>query len=325
MPLVHSEYNPPFWQKSGHLSTIYAGLLRKVPEVIQERERITLTDGDFLDLDWTYSNSEKRTLVIVLHGLEGSAQRPYITGSAKVFLSAGWDTCAVNFRGCSGSPNTRFRSYHSGATEDLVEIVEHVISLNRYDTIFIKGFSLGGNLTLKYLGEGNPIPKQIKAAVAISVPCDLTDSCEMLMSPKNVLYAKRFKKHLLAKLRQKQEMFPDLVVEKDIRHIITLKDFDNFYTSKAHNFMDANDYYQKCSARQFLPNIQIPALLINAQNDSFLGEHCFPFFEAENSKSFFLETPKYGGHVGFWGPKNITYTERRALAFFKEKIPALNL
>ncbi|MEO1484482.1 MAG: alpha/beta fold hydrolase [Bacteroidota bacterium] len=318
MPLVNSNYNPPFWQKSGHLSTIYAGLLRKVPEVIQERERITLKDGDFLDLDWTYSTPSSKTLVIVLHGLEGSAQRHYMLGSAKVFTSEGWDTCAVNFRGCSGSPNRTFRSYHSGATEDLVEILEHVVSRDRYDTIFIKGFSLGGNLTLKYVGEGNSIPKQVKGAVAVSVPCDLTDSCRMLMSSKNVLYAKRFKKHLLAKLHQKQEMFPELVAKEDIANVITLKDFDDFYTSKAHDFKDANDYYQKCSAKQFLPQIQIPSLLINAQNDSFLGVDCFPFTEAENSTSFFLETPKYGGHVGFWGPNNLTYTERRALEFFKE-------
>ncbi len=317
MPLIASTYKPPLFFRHGHLSTIYAGIVRKVNGVVQKRERITLPDGDFMDLDWSESQISTQKLVILLHGLEGDAQRHYIVGSAKLFNQNGFDACAVNYRGCSGEPNTSYRSYHSGATEDLIAVVDHILNVGQYSEIYLKGFSLGGNLTLKYLGEGNELPKEIKAAVAISVPCSLKDSCDQLLTSKNILYAKRFKKHLIAKLRQKQPQFPHLITDSDIKSIRTLKDFDDVYTSKAHNFKNAFDYYDKCSSLQFLANIKVPSLIINAKDDSFLGEACYPFKEAKTNPSLYLEVPNYGGHVGFWGKNNITYTERRALDFFQ--------
>ncbi|AEM70183.1 alpha/beta hydrolase fold protein [Allomuricauda ruestringensis DSM 13258] len=316
MPQVTSDYTPPFLFKNGHFATIYSGIIRSVNGVVQKRERLTLSDGDFLDMDWSDSQTPTQKLVVLLHGLEGDAQRPYITGSAKILNQNGYDACAVNYRGCSGEPNKMYRSYHSGATEDLIEVLDHILNTRNYSEIYLKGFSLGGNLLLKYLGEENNIPKELKGAVAVSVPCNLYDSCQQLLSPKNMLYAIRFKGNLLGKLRQKQQMFPEKISEADIKKIKTLKDFDDIYTSKAHHFKDALDYYHKCSSLQFLSNIKVPSLIINAKNDSFLGPECYPIKETTNNHSLYLETPTYGGHVGFWGKKNITYTEKRALDFF---------
>jgi len=317
MPLVASNYTPPLFFRNGHLSTIYSGIIRSVNGVVQKRERLFLSDGDFLDLDWSPSAVPSQKLVILLHGLEGDAQRPYITGSAKILNQNGFDTCAVNYRGCSGEPNKLYRSYHSGATEDLIEIIDHILETRDYPKIYLKGFSLGGNLLLKYLGEGNVIPKEIKGAVAVSVPCNLHDSCKQLLSSKNILYAQRFKKNLLDKLRQKQHLFPNLISNQDIKSIKTLKDFDDVYTSRAHHFKDALDYYEKCSSLQFLPNISVPSLIINAKDDTFLGDGCYPVEETEQNPHLHLEIPRYGGHVGFWGRNNITYTEKRALHFFE--------
>ncbi|MGX1927833.1 YheT family hydrolase [Flagellimonas sp. 2504JD4-2] len=316
MPLISSDYAPSMFFRNGHLSTIYCGLFRRVNGLSQTRERLTLADGDFLDLDWSKSNITTKKLVVLLHGLEGDAQRPYITGSAKLFNQYGFDACAVNYRGCSGEPNILYRSYHSGATEDLKEVVDHILSTKDYSEIYLNGFSLGGNLLLKYLGEGNVVPKEIKASVAVSVPCSLKDSCDQLLSNNNVLYARRFKRHLIAKLKQKQPHFPHLIPNSHIKAIKTLKDFDDIYTSKAHHFKDALDYYAKCSSHQFLPNVNVPSLIINAKNDSFLGKDCYPIAESEKNKNLFLETPQYGGHVGFWGKQNVTYTETRSLEFF---------
>jgi predicted alpha/beta-fold hydrolase len=318
MPLVASTYNPPTLFKNGHLSTIYSGMFRKVAGVTQERERISLFDDDFLDLDWSFAPKKSNKIIILLHGLEGSAQRPYITGSAKIFNQNGFDACAVNLRSCSGEPNNLFRSYHSGATEDLDAVIQHIITTKSYSEIYLKGFSLGGNLTLKYLGEEREIPNVIKGAVAVSVPCDLHSSLKQLLLPKNRLYAARFKKHLVEKVRVKQMLFPGKISDKDIAEIKTLKDFDDIYTSRAHGFTDAVDYYTKSSCLQFLPNINIPTLIINSKNDSFLGPECYPFTEAEQNKNLFLETPNFGGHVGFHGVKNTTYTEKRCLNFLNE-------
>ncbi|RIV70809.1 YheT family hydrolase [Flagellimonas aequoris] len=317
MPQIASNYKPPLFFRNGHLATIYSGIIRSVNGVVQKRERLILSDGDFLDLDWSEATQSTQKLVILLHGLEGDGQRPYITGSAKILNENGYDACAVNYRGCSGETNRLYRSYHSGATEDLIEVIDHILNTRNYSEIYLKGFSLGGNLLLKYLGEGNQIPKEMKGAVAVSVPCSLHNSCTQLLSPKNVLYAQRFKKNLLDKLRQKQQLFPERITNADIKKIKTLKDFDDIYTSRAHHFKDALDYYEQCSSLQFLPNIAVPSLIINAKDDSFLGPECYPFEEVDRNHNLYLETPNYGGHVGFWGKKNITYTEKRALDFFE--------
>ena len=318
MPLLPSDYSPPIIFRSGHLATIYSGLFRRVPKVDYSRERLELPDGDFMDLDWSFSDKKADKAVILLHGLEGDAHRPYMVGSARLFNTQGFDACAVNFRGCSGESNRLFRSYHSGATEDLDAVVNHLVDQKGYRTLYIKGFSLGGNMSLKYLGEGRELPKALKAAVAVSAPCDLYSSLRQLLSPKNVLYARRFKRHLVAKLKIKHRIFPDKISKGDIRAVKTLKDFDDIYTSRAHGFKNAMDYYKQCSSLQFLPAITIPTLIINARNDSFLGPECYPEAEARTNAMVFLETPHYGGHVGFFGLKNEYYTEKRAIKFMQD-------
>lgn len=315
MPIVTSKYNPPHLFKNGHFSTVYSGLIREISDLIQKRERITLADGDFLDIDWSYALKPTNQLIIILHGLEGNAQRPYMKGTAKLFNKNNFDAACVNFRSCSGTINTQFRSYHSGVTEDLDAVINHILLTKKYDTIILKGFSLGGNVTLKYLGERNSVPKEIKGAIAVSVPCFLYGSMLELHKLKNILYVNRFKKHLLEKLKHKQQLFPHLVSDEVFKEITTLKDFDDFYTSKAHNFTDALDYYEKSSSLQFLHNVKTPTLILNAKNDSFLSPKSYPIKEANKNKYLFLEMPNYGGHVGFYDKNNIYYNEKRALNF----------
>ena len=288
MPVIESIYKPPFWAQKSFVSTIFSGLARNVNGVVQTRERIDLFDGDFLDLDWSYAKEKSNKVIILLHGLEGNAQRPYITGTAKHFNTNGIDAIGVNFRGCSGEPNLLFRSYHSGATEDLDAVINHVLTKNQYDDIYIKGISLGANMALKYVGEGNDLPKELKAVIAISTPCDLKGSCDELLSLKNKHYAIRFLGHLKDKLKPKIEQFPNNISVTDLSSIKTLKDFDDIYTSKAHGFTDALDYYEKASCLQFLPNIKVPSLIINSLNDSFLSAECYPVNEAKHNQNMFL-------------------------------------
>ncbi|MFD0835840.1 YheT family hydrolase [Mariniflexile aquimaris] len=316
MPVIESTYKPPFFVKKGFVSTVYSGLVRKV-SLQQERERITLPDGDFLDLDWSYSNEKSNKLIILLHGLEGHAQRPYVTGAAKLFNNNHMDAVCVNFRGCSGEDNLLYRSYHSGATEDLEAVINHAILNKKYSEIYLKGISLGGNIVLKYLGERTLVPTEIKAAVAISVPCHLSGSAKELHAFKNILFHERFKKHLVDRLKIKQKRFAEDLSIKEIESIKTLYDFDNVYTSRAHGFKNAEDYYEKCSCLQFLPKIKTPSLIINALNDSFLSAECYPVKEAKNNQNLYLEMPNHGGHVGFIDKKNIYYNEKRALEFIK--------
>ena len=315
MPIVESTYKPPYVFRNGFVSTVYSGLARQIKGVNQKRERLTLTDGDFVDLDWSFSIEQSDKVIILLHGLEGHAQRPYLTGTAKLFNENGVDAIGMNFRGCSGTPNRNYYSYHSGATDDLHEVINHAIKVKNYKEIYLKGISLGGNVILKYLGERDDIFPEIKAAIAISTPCYLKGSAKELHAFKNILFHDRFKKHLLKSLKSKQQNFPDRLSEEEFNSIKTLNDFDNIYTSKAHGFTDADDYYEKSSSLQFLQNIKIPTLIINALNDSFLSAECYPVKDAKNNPNLYLEMPKYGGHVGFVDRKNVYYNERRALEF----------
>lgn len=314
MPIIDSTFKPRFFFKNGFVATVYSGLVRKV-SLKQERERVTLSDGDFMDLDWSYSKDKANKIILCFHGLEGHGQRPYVTGVAKLFNDHGMDAICVNFRGCSGDDNLKYRSYHSGSTEDLEEVIKHVLSTNKYAEIYLYGVSLGGNLILKYLGEREDVPQEIKSAIAISVPADLNGSCIELHKFKNWPFAKRFLKHLKRKLISKRNTYPGHLSMEAFNSIQSLKDFDNIYTAKAHGFKNALEYYTKCSCRQFLPNIKIPTLIINALNDSFLSPECYPVKEAKLNPNLFLEMPKYGGHVGFIAKKNSYYNERRALEF----------
>ncbi|MBU3821670.1 alpha/beta fold hydrolase [Flavobacteriaceae bacterium XHP0103] len=314
MPIIDSTYKTPYFFRNGFVATVYSGLFRKV-KLSQERERLTLRDGDFLDLDWSFSKEKTDRLVLCFHGLEGHGQRPYVTGLTKLFNANGIDAACVNFRGCSGEDNLKYRSYHSGATEDLEDIIKHILQHKHYSSIYLYGVSLGANLILKYLGERNNVPSEIKSAIAISVPADLEGSCKELHKPKNRPFANRFLNHLNRKLIAKMVKYPDDLSTEMFCTINTLRDFDEVYTAKAHGFKNATDYYAKCSCRQFLPNIKIPTLIINALNDSFLSPECYPVKEAKNSANIYLEMPKYGGHAGFIARKNIYYNERRALEF----------
>jgi hypothetical protein len=317
MPILESTYQTPYFYKNGFVSTVYSGLIRRVNGLIQERERITLSDGDFLDLDWSFSNEKTNKLIILLHGLEGHAQRPYMTGTAKLFNKNGMDATAVNFRGCSGETNLKYRSYHSGVTEDLEDVINHILKTKHYSDIYIKGISLGGNVTLKYLGERDNVPSQIKAAIAVSVPCSLYGSCIELHKFKNILFHDNFKRFLVNRLKIKQVQFPERISIAEIESIKTLKDFDDVYTSKAHGFKDALDYYDKSSSLQFLQNIKIPTLVINALNDSFLSPECYPVKDAKTNPNLFLEMPKHGGHVGCVQHGGFYYNELKALEFIK--------
>ncbi len=314
MPVLHSTYSPLFVFRNGFVSTVYSGLIRSV-KLEQERKRIELRDGDFLDLDWSYAGAKTDKLILCFHGLEGNGQRPYLTATAKLFNENDTDAICVNFRGCSGEDNLKFRSYHSGATEDLEDVLQHVLDLNRYSEIYLYGVSLGANLILKYLGERNDVPTQVKAAVAVSVPADLNGSCLELLKPKNRPYANRFLNHLTRKLINKAVKYPDDLSYEEFCTINTLRDFDEVYTAKAHGFKDASDYYEKSSCLQFLPNIKTRTLIINALNDSFLSPECYPVKEAKENPNLFLEMPKNGGHVGFIDKRNVYYNEKRALEF----------
>jgi uncharacterized protein len=319
MPIVvHSSYIAPCLLANGHLQTLLPALLRKVTGVAYQRERIATPDGDFLDLDWVVKGSPR--LAVIAHGLEGSSQRAYVRGMVKALASKGWDAVVWNARGCSGEPNRGLRFTHSGATEDLHTVIAHLTNSRACDELALIGFSLGGNVTLKYLGErSRDLHPWIRKAVTFSVPCDLRSGSLQLASLTNQIYMRHFLVSLRQKIRAKMKSMPGKIHDRDYRRLRTFKDFDDRYTAPIHGFADAEDYWRQCSCRPTLKNISIPTLLINARNDPFLAEACYPIAEAEANPNLHLEMPASGGHVGFitFNQQGEYWSESRALAFLK--------
>lgn len=291
-------YSPPLVLRQRHLNTVYTTLFRRVP-LAYERERIATPDDDFIDLDWQKEGNS--SLVLICHGLEGNSESEYVKGMARAFLNRKKDIVAFNYRGCSGEPNRQLKAYHAGATYDLQTVIDHILNTTDYQSISLVGFSLGGNLVLKYMGE-NPsiLSSKIRSCVAISVPIDLETCAYEIAKPHNFMYNQRFMRKLKAKVLAKKVQIE--ASDLDYNALIKSKsflDFDNLFTAPAHGFKDAPDYWVKNSSKQFLENIQVPTLLINALDDPFLAKEAYPFDTPAHNSNFHLLAPKYGGHVGF--------------------------
>ncbi|MFB6229642.1 MAG: YheT family hydrolase [Salinibacter sp.] len=324
MPIVSSSYSPPPFLSGGHTQTLYASLVRQVDFAYDHRERIETPDDDFLDLDWATASSPvpagrdgARRVAVLTHGLEGSARRGYTRGMARAFVRRGWDVCALNLRGCSGETNRQVATYHSGKTDDLALVVDHVLGRD-YDSVALVGFSLGGNLTLKYLGErGSQVDDRIQAAVALSAPVDLDASAHQIDRWTNWHYTQYFLHSLRQKMRVKAEQHPNRVSTDRLRRIRSLRGFDDAYTAPLHGFRDADDYYRQASSKPVLSDVAVPALLLNAANDPFLADPCYPHSIAQAHAHLVLEVPESGGHVGFvsFNDAGEYWSERRAFSF----------
>lgn len=322
MPLIKdSTYTKrPFYLFNPHLETIFPSSVRRVESPAYERERIQTSDEDFLDLDWIWQGKDK--LVIISHGLEGNSTRPYVRGMAKVFAEKGWDVLAWNCRTCSGEINKGRRMYHHGVSDDLKEVIDYALAKRGYAKVVLTGFSMGGSITIKYLGEYNQyLPKEVYRAVVFSVPCDLGASARELSKKGNAFYRKRFLKKLGKKIKAKALQMPDLLSASGLEELQHFKDFDNRYTAPLHGFKDAEDFYIQASANTYLPDIKIPTLLVNAKNDPMLPESCYPVEIAQNHPYVYLEMPEFGGHVGFTLPgKSGNWAEHRALEFAEQEL-----
>lgn len=316
-PSVNSEYKPPLFLRSGHLQSIYPTMFRKVHGVSYVRERINTADDDFLDLDWSRVGSD--AVAIISHGLEGHSHRAYVKGMVRAVNQEGVDALAWNFRGCSGEPNRQFRLYHNGVIDDL-----HTVAARAdqdYGKIVLIGFSMGGNMSLLYLGrQEQDIPGSVKGCVAFSVPCDLTDASIALERRENTLYMKRFLKMLHEKVKMKQVQFPERINDHDYHLVKTFRDFDGRYTAPMHGFASAEDYWEKCSSRPWLERIGVPSLIVNSLDDPFLAGGCYPVEECSGNPNTNLEITRHGGHVGFMAlnAEHRYWSEKRATEFVLE-------
>ena len=317
MPVLHSNYpDPPFYYlRNQHLETVLPISLRPVAKVPYERERLELPDGDFVLLDWWRQQSHR--LVILSHGLEDDSQAAYMRGMARHWYRQGWDVLAWNYRTCGGEMNRLPRLYSHADSPDLHEVVQHALQGDRYRDVGLVGCSLGGSVTIRYVGEqGDALDERIRAAVAISAPVDMASTADALNTLNNYMYYRRFMGRLATKLEQKLEDFPDLVDLDKLKEVKRWQDFDEWFTAPVSGHACAADFYEDASCMPFIPGIRRPTLLLNALNDPILSDPSYPYELAQQHDHFYLETPERGGHVGFpTGNLLKAWSEERAFEF----------
>jgi len=305
---------PLLW--NGHLQTVYPALTRKINTLIPyKRYRITTPESDFLDLDLLQSGNNK--VVVISHGLEGDSSRPYVVGLANILFENGFDVCAWNYRSCSNEINRAAIMYHSGATYDLKHVIDHVAA--DYQEVYLAGFSLGGNLTLKYLGEAD-VNKKVKKAITFSVPIDLSSGADHLAKTSNYFYTQRFLKSLRVKIGLKSKDYPNLYALDKWKSIKTIRDFDDAYTAPIHGFENAEDYYRRNSSIKFIPKIKNQTLLVTARNDPFLSNECKITDIGKGNQNFKFLLTETGGHCGFPALNSKVYwSEKLTVEFFDQQ------
>ncbi|WP_411728514.1 hydrolase [Methyloglobulus sp.] len=302
---TQTTFKSAWWLRNSHLQTIYPALLRKAPNPPDyRRERLTTPDHDFIDID--YCGTGNQPLIILLHGLTGSSQSGYIKGLQLALFKQGLRSAALNFRGCSGQSNNRARCYHSGETEDIHFLYQTLRQLEPDTPIGAVGFSLGGNVLLKWLGEqGQNL--NLFAAVAVSVPLLLGICATKLDNGFSKSYRSNLLKELKTYMHNKLGHLESIGHTKDAMRIKELGDlstirsfwqYDDRVVAKLHGFKDVHDYYNRASSRQYLKSIAIPTLLIQAIDDPFMTSEVLPDLN-EISPQVQLEFTPHGGHVGF--------------------------
>ena len=324
MPILDARsYRCPLLLRGPHRATIVPNLSRRRLSVAYQRTRVELSDGDFVDLDTAkFAGGKADACVVTLHGLEGSSTAPYVKSVVHAVRCSerSLDVVAMNLRGCSGELNRKARFYHSGESGDLREVVAYLCG--EYERIFLLGFSLGGNVVLKYVGENlSQVPPQVKACAAVSAPVDLAGSAGRVGESSNGFYMRRFIRLLSQKIEAKAQLYPDVIDATGCRSMRSFAEFDGIYTAPLSGFASADDYWEKCSARNWLSEIRTPSLLLNAKDDPFLSDSCFPVELSKRSASLYSCFPDRGGHLGFPARRvdGCAWHEDLVLRFFDER------
>lgn len=313
-------FAPPFWLRNPHLQTLWPKLFRTLPALPLRRERFELADGDFIDLAW--ATGGKGPIVLILHGLEGTLRSHYALPVMAALLRAGLQPVFMHLRGCSGEPNRLARSYHSGAIEDLAEVLALLRTSGRPAAGAI-GFSLGGNLLLRYLGTAGS-SALLQAAVAVSVPFVLADAARRLEQGGSRIYQHYLVTRLKRTYRQKFSAMPS-PLRVDLDRIRTLWEYDQWVTAPLNGFAGADDYYARCSSRGSLHAITVPTLILHSTDDPFMYPHNVPR-PHQVGPGVRLAIQSHGGHVGFiegrlpW--RTGCLIDRLAPAFLNEHLAA---
>ena len=299
--LRRSDFRPPWWLRNRHAQTIYPTLpWAWVRRTDAEREELDLPDGDATVVDWypgSRESDDDTPLVVILHGLEGSGESSYARMLMHAADARGWANCVLHFRDCGNYANRLPRRYHAGETADLRFFIRRLRLRWARRPLAVVGYSLGGNVLLKYLGESAD-DTTVTAACAVCVPLDLHSCADAL----NNGFSKLYQYHLLRRMKSavRRKFNPHTAAFSWERAMAaqTFAEFDDAVTAPLHGFAGRDDYYDRCSSIHFLDRIRRPTLIVNALDDPFMDPSMYgqlPDLPGDVT----LELSAHGGHVGF--------------------------
>lgn len=322
---AHDFFGEPFAPRrpfvGAHAQTIAGNFLPRRSELPPAEERLIQVETDMRLLchcHWQQDRASSMTLIIV-HGLEGSTDSQYVIGTGSKAWRAGMNVVRMNMRNCGGTEDLGPTLYNSSMSHDVGAVAESLIREDGLESISLAGFSMGGNLVLKLLGElGKQAPPQIRAGIGVSPAMDLSASADALHDRPNRIYEWKFLRGLRQRIRRKAALYPDRYDTRYLQGIRSLRDFDDQVTARYCGFRDAQDYYARAASSQFLDRIAVPTLILHANDDPFirvlpetrrkvLGNPCITYLETEHGgHCAFLADPD--GYDGRWA-------ERQAIAF----------
>ena len=320
-------YRPAWWVPGPHAQTLWGKLFRRARHVETRADEWATPDGDTIEIRRLGSADLRAPRLLILHGLEGTIRSHYLAGMLAMARRRGWAADVLIFRGCNGKLNSAPRLYHSGETDDLDMVVRRLCAGSNPRPLCIVGFSLGGNVLLKWLGEGRELHSlPLIACAAVSVPFDLERGSRHIERGFSRVYAAHFLRTLRIKARRKLVQYPALFDPTRLDNARTLYDFDDAVTAPMHGFRNARDYYSRSSSLRFLPGIRVPTLLLSAEDDPFLPRSVIDDVANVSASNPFisLEVFDHGGHVGFVGgvsPLSPQYfAEERVGEFFSHAL-----
>lgn len=306
---------PRRFLRNGHLQTLAGNFLRRKNTLPEAEPLLIEVEGPvseygpshvLCDCHWQPASVRRERLTVVLiHGLEGSSNSQYIVGNTARALAAGCNVVRMNMRSCGGTDHLSPTIYHSGRSGDVAKVLERILDEQQLESVALVGYSMGGNLALKLLGEyGTAPPPQLKAVVGISPLMDLTPSSSALHEPANRIYEWHFVRALRRRLRYKSTLYPRLYPADLAGKLRTMRDFDNYVVARYGGFRDADDYYVSVASSQYAADYRVPTLILHSLDDPFI--RVLPSTRAAlmaNSSVTYVETT-HGGHCAFLSPPN---------------------
>lgn len=241
--------------------------------------------------------------ILVLHGLNGSSDAHYMKGIAAKAFARGLNVVRLNQRNCGDTEHLSAGLFHSGLTADVRAVVEELIAVDNLSSIVVAGYSLGGNLALKLAGEyGRRPPRALASVCAVSPIIEISECVLALERPGNWLYEWNFVKDLKRRMRRKARFWPGRFDLSALGGVRTVRQFDELYTAPHFGFAGAEDYYHRASAMRVIDRVDIPALIIAADDDPFVPPLPFRDPKVSSNPQITLVACEHGGHCGFVGP-----------------------